>query len=177
MAGAALILRTDLDLNNLLPLAREMLGYSPAKAADGASVPLPKLPHALACLSAFKNPNAPSTVGYAAPVWGLITVGFLVAADERDMGGVLEATHGMEAVVAETVQRGIQAAIITGNLAQWQRAIKLTCHSRTTVSRNVRHVFNLMYRQLVKEGFRDLFEGTTISDQPDHTFLLEDRRT
>ena len=176
MSGVALILRSDLDLDNLLPLSRDMLGYSPAKAADGVIVPLPKLAHYLACLSAFKNPDAPPTVGYAAPVWGLMTIGFLVAADERDMVGVLEATHGMEAVVAETVERGIQAAIIAGTLVQWQRAIKLTCHSRTDVSREVRHTFNLMYKQLVKEGFRDLFDGVIRSDQPDHTFLLEDKR-
>jgi len=176
MIGVALILKSDLDLNTLLPLSREMLGYSLAKAADGSTVPLPGLVHSLACLSAFKNEDAPPTVGFAAPVWGLISIGFLVAADERDMAEILEAAHGMEATMTDTVQRGVQATIISGTLVQWQRAIKLACNSRTNSPSGVRHAFNIMYRQLVKAGFRDLFDGTTVLDQPDHTFLLEDKR-
>ena len=175
-AAVVLILKSDLDLNTLLPLSRRMLGYSPAKTADGSAVQLPELVHAVACLSAFRDEDAPATVSLAATVLGLISVGFLVAADERDMVNVLDAASGMETVVTNTVERGIQAAIISGTLVQWQRSIKLTCSPQASITSNVRHVYNLMYRQLVKIGFRELFDGVKVSEQSDHTFLLEDRR-
>lgn len=177
MPGVALILKSGLDLNKLLPLSREMLGYSPAKAADTVTVPLPELAHQLACVAAFKDQGAPPTIRYALPYLGFFVVGFVVAADERDMVEIMEAARGMEVAVTDTIQRGIQSAIISGTLAQWQRAIKLACSSRASLSRNARHVFNTMYKQLVDEGLKDMFDDVRVSEQPDHTFLLlEDKR-
>jgi len=175
--GVALITKTCLDLNTLLPLARKMLGYSPAKAADGATVPLPELVHQLACVAAFKDQKAPPTIKHATPYLGFFSVGFLVAANERDMVEIIEAVHGMEVAVTETVQTGVQSAILSGTLVQWQRAIKLACHPQALLSCNVRHVFNSTYRALVDIGLRDMFDGVKISEQSDHTFLLlEDTR-
>lgn len=168
--GVALIIKPELDLNLFLPLARKLLDYSPAKEADGSAVPLLALAHQLACIAAFKNKKAPATVRHARPYLGLFAVGFIVASDERDMVLILEATRGMECVVTETTQRGVQAAIISGTLAQWQRAIKLAC--QTSVVLPVRQVFNAMYKQLAEQGLRSIFDGLRISDQPDQTFLL-----
>lgn len=177
MPGVALILKSGLDLNNFLPLARKLLGYSPAKAADGTTVPLTEIVHQLSCLSAFKDQKAPPTVSYALPILGMFSIGFLVAIDERGMTKVLETAKGMEAVVTETLQTGLQAAVITGTLIQWKRAIKLACNPRSNLSSQVRYVFNTMYRQLVEQGLRDMFDGAKISEQPDSTFLLlEDKR-
>jgi len=175
--GVVLITKTCLDLNTLLPLARQMLGYSPAKAADGITVPLSELAHQLACVAAFKDQKAPPTIKYALPYLGLFSVGFLVAANERDMLEIIEATRGMEVILTETVQANVQAAIFSGTLAQWQRAIKLACHPQASLSCNVRHVFNSAYRALVDIGLRDMFDEVKMSEQPDHTFLfLEDTR-
>jgi hypothetical protein len=174
--GVALITKTNLDLNTLLPLCREMLGYSPASAADGVTVPLPELVHQLACVAAFKDRDAPPTVRYARSYLGLFSVGFLIASDERDMTEIIEALHGMDAVITETMQRGVQATIASGTLAQWQRAVKLACHPQAPVSCNTRHVFNMVYQILGDRGLRDMFDGVKVTEQPDHTFLLEDQR-
>lgn len=168
--GVALIIKPELDLSCLLPLARKLLGYSPAKGADGLTVPLSSLAHQLACIAAFKDEKAPATVRHARPYLGLFVVGFIVATDERDMVLILEATHGMECVVTETTQRGIQVAIISGTLTKWQRAIKLACQTSTAFP--VRQVFNAMYKQLAEQGLRSIFDDLRVSDQPDQTFLL-----
>lgn len=168
--GVALIIKPELNLAVLLPLARELLGYSPAKAADGVTIPLPEMAHQLACIAAFKDEKAPATVRAARSYLGLFAVGFIVASDERDMTMILEAARGMESVVTESLQRGVQAAIISGTLAQWQRAIKLAC--QITIPLTVRQAYNLMYRQLVDAGLRSIFNGAQMTDQPDRTFLL-----
>jgi hypothetical protein len=153
-----------------------MLGYSPASAADGVTIPLPELAHQLACVTAFKDRNAPPTVRHARAHLGLFSVGFLIAADERDMMEILEALHGMEVVVTETMQRGILATIVNGTLTQWQRVVKLACHPQASVSCNTRHAFNMVYHILTDRGLRDIFDDVKVTEQPDHTFLLEDHR-
>jgi hypothetical protein len=168
--GVALIIKPKLDLAILLPLARQLLGYSLAKTADGTTIPLSDLAHQLACIAAFKDEKAPATVRYARPYLGLFTAGFIVAADERDMLEILEAARGMESVVTETIQRGVSATIISGTLDQWQRAIKLAC--QTSASLAVRQAYNAMYRQFVDEGLRSMFDNLRTSDQSDNTFLL-----
>jgi hypothetical protein len=44
------------------------------------------------------------------------------------------------------------------------------------MSRNARHVFNSMYKQLVNEGLKGIFKDMKVVQQNDHTFLLEDKR-
>jgi hypothetical protein len=172
--GVALILKTSLDLGTFLPLSRQVLNYSPAKAADASS--LSGIPHQLACVSAFKDEKAPTTVHWAESHLGMFVVGFLVVADEWDMSDILTLLPGMEVAVTETSQRGIKATIITGTLVQWQRAIKLACRDMSQPP-GVRYVFNNIYRKLVDEGLRDMFGGLRLSEQSDHTFLLlEDHR-
>jgi len=174
--GVALVTKTSLDLNTLLPLCREMLGYSLASAADGVTVPLPETAHQLACIVAFKDRNAPPTVRYARSYLGLFSVGFLIAADKCDMTEIIEALHGMDTIITETMQRGVQAAIVSGTLAQWQRAVKLACHPQASVSCNTRYVFNMVFQILGDCGLRDIFDGVKVTEQPDHTFLLKDQR-
>jgi hypothetical protein len=140
-----------------------MLGYSLANAADGITVPLPEIAHQLACIAAFKDRNAPPTVRYARSYLGLFSVGFLIAADERDMTEIIEALHGMDAIITETMQRGVQAAIVSGTLAQWQRAVKLACHPQAPVSCNTRHVFNIVFQILGDCGLRDIFDGVKVT--------------
>jgi hypothetical protein len=174
--GVALILKTSLDLGCFLPLSREVLGYSPAKAADAMTVPLSDIPHQLACMSAFKDEKAPTSVRWAEPHLGMFVVGFLVVADEWTMLDILAWAAGMEVAITETKQRGIQAAIITGTLVQWQRTVRLACRNNNQQP-EVRCVFNAVYRKLVDEGLRDMFDGLRLSEQSDQTFLLlEDHR-
>jgi hypothetical protein len=173
--GVVLVLLTKMDLTNFLPLSREMLGYSPAKAADGVSVPLPALAHQLACVAAFKDETAPPTVRTAAPQFDLFHAGFLVAADERDMIEILE-TASLPFTHTETLMRGVDAVILSGSLSQWRDAVKLACHPKTKLSRGARQAFNFIYKTLCKEGLKDMFDDLQATEQSDHTFLLERRR-
>jgi len=173
-AGAALIMLSNLDLNTLLPLSREMLGYSLAKAADGLTAPLSQSAHQLACISAFKDSKAPPTVKAAIPYLELYHAGFLIAADERDLVDILEIS-AMPFVAVDTIQRGIQAAVVSGSLDDWIRAVKLACRPQAS-SRDVRYVYNLIYNQLCNIGLKDIFGNLRSTDLRDKTFLLEDKR-
>ena len=174
-AGAALVLLSNLDLNTLLPLSRELLGYSLAKAADGLTVPLSEFAHQLACLAAFKDSEAPPTVRAAIPYLELCHAGFLVAADERDLVDILEIA-GLPFIVVDTPQRGIQTAIVSGSLNSWVRAVKLACHSQFSMSRDVRHIYNIIYTQLCNIGLKDIFGDLQTTELHDKTFLLEGKR-
>ncbi|KPK54272.1 MAG: hypothetical protein AMS22_06100 [Thiotrichales bacterium SG8_50] len=173
--GVIPIMQTKLDLNRLLPVARNVLGYSLAKAADAATVPLDELPHALSCLAAFKDAKAPISVGWARPQWSLLTAGFFIVATELDTLDILEAVSGMEIAVTETTQRGIFATIVSGTLTQWREAVLKGCRN-TPCPPGVRYALNMIYRHFESVGLRDLFYGLRIVPQDDQTFLLEVKR-
>jgi hypothetical protein len=172
--GVIPIMQTKLDLSRWLPIARNVLGYSVAKAADAATVPLSDMPHALACLAAFKDEKAPASVSWAWPQWDLLSAGFFIVAEELDMVGILDMLAGMPVTVAETTQRHILAAVVSGTLAQWRQAVKKACNGRQEPG--VCAAFNTIYRHLEAEGLRDLFHGLKLTPQTDNTFLLEDKR-
>lgn len=170
--GVALISLTKIDLSTLLPLARELLGYSPAKAADGTTVPLQELAHHLSCITSFKDRYAPPSVKVAAQHFNMLHAGFLVAADERDMVEILEIA-GVSFTLTETLARGIDAAIIYGSLAQWRDAVLIACNPKAKVARGTRYVFNSIYKILCKQGMKDMFGDFHVAKQNDDTFLLE----
>jgi len=173
--GVALILTPKLDLSQFLPLSRELLGYSPAKVADGITIPLQELAHQLVCVATFKDEQAKPSVKMATLHFDLFHAGFLIAADERDMVEILEIT-GMPFTLTLTLARGIDAAIISGSLTQWRAAVRVACDPETSLSVGARHAFNSIYKILCKHGLKDLFDDLQVTEQQDHTFLLENRR-
>jgi hypothetical protein len=46
-----------------------------------------------------------------------------VVAEERDMRDILECCSGMSFVTADTLITRVQAAVVTGTLAQWRDAV------------------------------------------------------
>jgi hypothetical protein len=164
-----------MDLAHFLPLSRDILGYSPAKAADGVTVPLQDLPHQLACVAAFKDEQTLPTVRAAAPQFDLFYAGFLIAADERDMLEVLEVAS-LPFTYTNTLIRGVDAAIISGSLSQWRDAVKLACHPKTNLSRGAHYTFSVIYQLLCKEGLKGMFDDLQATKQSDHTLLLERKR-
>lgn len=155
--GVALVLLSKLDLNTFLPLARRLLDYSVSKSAD--SFTFPDLAHQLVCIESFKNKQAPPKV--TTKYLELFSAGFLIAADEYDMLDILEATRGMPFIVTDTIERGIQVAIIHGSLAQWRRSIKLACEVQTTHA--VKYVYNDVYRILCEHGLKNIFDGMRVT--------------
>lgn len=173
--GVALVLLTKMDLATFLPVSREMLGYSPAKAADAVPVPLQELPHQLACVAAFKDEKAPPTVRTVAPQFDLFHAGFLIAADERDMLEILEVAS-LPFTYTETLARGVCATIISGSLSQWRDAVKLACHPKTNLSRGAHYTFSTIYQILCKEGLKGMFDDLQATKQTDQTLLLDRKR-
>lgn len=172
--GVALILSSKLDNGKFLPLARQILGYSPAAAADSLTVELQPLAHHIACVAAFKDEKAACTVKKAAAL-DLMHVGFLIVANERDMVEILEVA-GMSFVLTETLAGGITAIIISGSVAQWQRAVKYACDPVANLSSGARAAYNSIYRELCDCGLKAMFNGLHVHKQQDETFLLESRR-
>ncbi len=169
--GVAMILQSEMDLGTLLPLTRKVLGYSIAKQADAAAIPLAPLAHQLACLAGFKDGTSSPTVRGGDRYLDLLSVGFMVGADDRDMVYILEAARGMTYVVTDSIQRGVQAALIMGTLDQWRRAVRWACKHPST-STAVRQVYNAVYRQLSDQSLRSIFGDIRERTQPDKTFLL-----
>jgi len=173
--GVALVLTSKLDLSQFLPLSRDMLGYSPAKNADGAPIPLQELPHQLACIATFKDEQVSPTVQAATLELNMLHAGFLVAADERDMVEILEVA-AMPFTFTLTSARGIDAVVISGSLAQWRDAVKAGCSAKANLSRGALYAFNSIYKILCQRGLKGMFDDLQATAQRDQTFLLEDRR-
>lgn len=168
---AIIIMTPDLDASKYLPVCREMLGYSPARKADGAN--LKEIPHLMTLLAGFRSEtNAPGVRG-STDVYDLLHFGCLIAADERDMVPILEITSGMPFALTETVARGVLSVIITGSLRQWRRAILRGCRADQTTQ--TRCAFDSLYTNFCTLGLTELF-GASKKAAPDHTFLLIDER-
>ena len=124
----------------------------------------------LSCLAAMKTQDA--QVGLSPHLLTHVTFSVLLAAAERDMQDILECCSGMPFVIADTVARGVQAAVVTGTLAQWRDAVISGCQHSVEVT--VRALFNKIL---------NLFEAVNLNVWRDcnrkpagQTFLLEDHR-
>jgi len=150
--AVALILTPRLHLDRLLPITRQLLGYNLAQSADTTPIPLKDMVHQLACLAAFRNAKAAPVL--SKDCLSLLSVGFIIAAEEEDMILIAEAAKGLDFIVTETQQRGVLAAILSGSLNNWRAAIE--CGAK--VSGNVQHCYALIRSQLEHEGLTGLCE-------------------
>ena len=110
MPDVILISKPQFDLSTLLALSNNMLGYSPARAADAMN--LKDQPHLLACLAAFRDKGANATVKGSRDAYDLLHYGFLIAADMEEMPLILEVFGGVPFILTETKIKGIQAVIV-----------------------------------------------------------------
>lgn len=167
---ATLIQQPAIDFSTLLTYTSQALGYSPGAAADASRRVLHDAEKFMSCLSAMKDQRA--SVGLSPHLLTHVSFSALVMADERDMQDVMELCSGMPVVVADTLARSVQAAVVTGTLAQWRDAVISGC--RPEVEPVVRNLFNHIL---------GLFEAVNLNvwkdcnrKQAGQTFLLEDHR-
>jgi hypothetical protein len=146
------------------------LGYSPSAKADASRRELHDAEKFMSCLAAMKDENAPA--GLSPHLLTHVSFSVLVLADERDMQDILEYCSGMPFVITDTIARNVQAAVVTGTLAQWRDAVISGC--QPAVEPTVRALFNQIL---------SLFETVNLSvwkdcerKQDGPTFLLEDQR-
>jgi hypothetical protein len=163
----AIVMQPDFKQNLFLAACQKMLGRSPARAADAAN--LSGIPHLMATLSAFRNKDANPTVKQSKDVIDLLHFGCLIAAEDYDILSILEIV-GMPFIFTDTLARGIQTAIISGTLRQWQTAIMRGCQDNQ--STQIRACFDKLYLDFCQLGLTDLFGGVK-KPSPDRTFYLE----
>lgn len=171
MNDAILITTPAVDFTTLIGLSEQMLGYSPARAADASRRPLSDTERFLSCLAAFKDSKAP--VGLPPHLLSHILFSVLIAADERDMLDILGYCAGMSFVIADTISRGVQAAVVSGTLAQWRDAVVSGCGA--TVEGSVRALFNKIHARF--EAARlNVWNDCVRRPSNDQTYLLEGPR-
>jgi hypothetical protein len=168
-ALAILIQQPSIDFSKLLATSHEMFGYSISASSDASHKRLSDSERFLSCLASMKDQNAP--VGLSPHLLTHVSFSILIAANEQDLMDVLECCSSMPFTTADTVVRGIRAAVITGTLSQWKTAVISGCHKTTEPS--VRFLFNKIL---------SLFEATNLgvwsdckrrTHREDNTLLLE----
>ena len=167
--SAVLIQTPAIDFDTFLGLSQEALGYSPSEGVDASPVDRSNAERFLACLASLRSRKSSAVTGLLTHV----SFSVLAAAGERDMLDILQAVSGMPFVVADTVVRGVQLAVITGTLAQWKNAVASGSAHDSQV--DVRAFFNVVLGLFEAAGmnvWKD-FENYPLHD---HTFYLEDKR-
>lgn len=171
MSGVLLASFSRLDMDALLPIARQALGRSIAAPADksGSDPPL----HHMMCVAAIKDKNLKPSAASVQPYLDLFHAGFFIAAHEEDFTEILELS-AMPSVVTDTVTRGVKVAYIAGTLAQWRQAILRGCAPAVTAES--RHVFNAVYKALGKLGLSPALQLQPGQEREDKTFLIEHKK-
>lgn len=167
MSAAVLVQFSGLDLQKLLPIARQGLDRSISEPADSIDSNPPL--HHMLCVAAINEPNLKPSAQACVPYTNLFHAGFIMAAHERDMAEILSIC-GMPSILTESVERGISVAYVAGTLSKWKSACLRGCVK--DASREARHTFNLVYAEFNKLGLAPLFEARKV-ERPDNTFLLE----
>jgi hypothetical protein len=164
-----LIQQPAIDFDKFLTTSHEMFGYSLSASSDASHKRLSDSERFLSCLATMKDQNAP--VGLSPHLLTHVSFSTLVATNERDLVDVLECCSSMPFTIADTVVRGVQAAVITGTLSQWKVAVLSGCHHSTEPS--VRFVFNQVLSLFESSNLGVWSDCTRKNHQEDHTFLLE----
>lgn len=172
MSGVVLASFSRVEMDTLLPIARQAFGRSIAASADKAGFDPPL--HHMLCIAAIKEKNLKPTASSAAAYLDLFHAGFFIAASEYDFAEILEIA-AMPSVSADTVTRGVRAAYIAGTLTQWRQAIMRGCVADT--GPEARHVFNGVYKALCKLGLSPALQLQPGQEREDKTFLIEHKKS
>jgi hypothetical protein len=146
-----------------------MFGYSISASSDASHKRLSDSEKFLSCLASMKDQNAP--VGLSPHLLTHVSFSVLIATNERDLMDVLECCSSMPFTTADTIVRGIQAAVITGTLAQWKTAVMSGCHETTEPS--VRYLFNQILAQFEAANLGVWNDCTRKNHREDNTLLLK----
>lgn len=170
--SAVLIQQPAIDLTTLLGLTHKLLGYSLSAKVDQSRLDPCDAERFISCLAALRDPDAPA--GITPNLLTHVTYSALIAAEDRDLIDILEAGAGMPFVTAETIQRGIMVAVITGTLAQWRDAVKTGANP--SAEYNVRFCYCQIMSLFEKHHLGNLWKDFNRNPLNDNTFYLEDKR-
>ena len=156
MSAVKLVMFSAFDLGTFLPIARQAKGHG--VTGDALSAEL----HNMLCVAGLID-------GDAGDVENFYSLAYLIAADERDMPSIVQIAS-MPHIITDSVVRGIQAAVISGPLHGWLRAVQIGC--RAEVAPEVRKVYNIIYKDLDSRSLCGTLKVKAYQ-QDDSTFLLE----
>jgi len=159
-----------IDFSGFLPACKHALGYSLTKAADVSSYEMTDTQRFLWYLAAFRDKNVRVGPVLSSCLLPHLSFSIFVAADERDMPGILQCCSGMPFLVADTVDSSVRAAVITGTLAQWRDAV--VSGSVGDAEPTVRAGFNKIH-SLFKGMNLNVWSDYTTREASGGTFLLE----
>ena len=163
-----LVTTPSVDFRAFLGACVQVLGYSPATAADASSRDLSEPEKFLSCLASLRDQQAP--VSLPPNLLSHVSFSVLLVADERDLLDILERCAGMPFVTAETLARGVLATVITGTLAQSRNAV--AAGSSREVEPSARAGFNKVYGLFCGVGL-NVWGDYRAREAPDCTLLLE----
>lgn len=166
-----LIAVPSVDFDTFLGLSQQALGRNPAAAGDASPRNLSDTERFIGCLVSMQCPA--EHPGLFPHLLTHVSFSILVAADDRDMFDIIQIASGMPFVVTDTIMRGVQLAVITGDLNQWRDAVKSGSSLRKEF--NVRAFFNRVMNLFVDAGLNAWTEFKK-TDFHDQTFLLTDAR-
>lgn len=168
---AILIQRPSIDFTQFLGASHEMFEHSISAKIDASHKQLTDTERFLSCLAAMQDEGAP--VSLPPNLLTHVSFSVLVAIDDREMLDVLTCCSKMPFVVADTVVRGVQAAVITGSLSQWRRAVLAGCRQEAQPS--VRELFNKILA-IFESACLNVWTDCKRRAGPGDTLLLEDQR-
>ena len=169
--NAVLVNQPSFDFKTLLGLSDHALGYRPTEKVDSSHAEVSDVARFISCLAAIRDPK--SRAGLIPNLLSHVSFSVFLVCEDRDMTDVLQCTTGMSAVVADTVARGVQVAVISGTLAQWRDAV--TNGSTASTEPQVRACFNAIHVIFESAGM-DVWTDYCVHDAEDTTFYLEDKR-
>jgi hypothetical protein len=171
-ADCVLVTQPSVDFRTFLGLANKVLGRSPAAQADASRRNLSDSEKFLSCLASLRDSHA--SIGFSPHLLSHVSFSMMIGADDRDMLDILQCCAGMAFVVSDTLARGVQIAVVSGTLGQWQAAVISGCAK--CVEPTVRALFNKIYGCFTDAGL-NVWPGFTTKSTNDQTFLLlEDHR-
>ena len=171
-ALAVLIQQPSFDFSTFLVVSHDMFGYSPSASSDASHKQLSDSEKFLSCLAAMKDRNA--SVSLPPHLLTHVSFSVLLASNERDILDVMEYCSSMPFTSAETIARGIDAAVVTGTLAQWKNAVVAGCSP--DVEPSVRFLFNKILSIFEAANLSVWGDCTRKTNRDDNTLLLEDKR-
>lgn len=162
--SALLITKPIVDFDTFLAASQQALGRSLSREIDASLIKRSDVEKFIGCLAALR--------GVSIGLLEHVSFSVLIAANDRDMLDILQIAS-MPFVVADTLSRGIQLAVVTGSLAQWKVAVKIGSNKK--VEFNVRAFFNRVMSIFQAAGV-DVWKDCEVHQLPDKTLLLEDKR-
>lgn len=167
-----IIHRPDIDFTTFLGVALKVLGRSLSAAADSSHKQMSVATRYLSCLSAMHSSEVVNELN--PKLLPHVSVSIFIVADEADIFDILECSAGIPFVTAETTLRGVLAAVLTGNLAQWKAAVMAGACPETEPI--VRYAFNQIHGLFCGENINLWTDCRQKPSTDGVTYLLEDKR-